>query len=255
MDDYDEEPNKPGPITPSERREYLNNAFMAEDACRWKDMVENITKIAESVESMTMDERNAFATAYKTYIGTKRTSWRTIVDIESKFDSINRKRDLCKEYKAKLEEEIKKECNDVIQIIDKHLEISTDVENQIFYLKMKGDYYRYLSEFDLDKPKDPVFERSRKAYVDGLILAKEHLPASHPLRLGLILNFSVFYHEILKEHNTACDMTKENVLLCEEDLLHSHHNVTNRSDSEIILQLLKDNLKVWSTDLEDQTCQ
>lgn len=240
------------PMTTSERRAVLNKAFLAEDAGRLQDTVDNIMKIAKSVPAMTLDERNLLATAFKNYIGEKRTSWRTIVNIEANFDSINRKRDLCKDYRIKIEDELKKDCHDVIEIVDRHLAHSNDLENQMFYLKMKGDYFRYLAEFSCDTPGDPVFQNARAAYIKGLDIAKEHLPASHPLRLGIILNFSVFHHEILKQYEKACEMTKEGVQLGEEDLQHSHHHVTNKKDSEIILQLLKDNLRVWSADMDSQ---
>jgi len=40
-------------------------------------------------------------------------------------------------------------------------------------------------------------------------IAAADLPSTHPIRLGLALNFSVFYYEILNQSDKACDMAKQ----------------------------------------------
>lgn len=39
------------------------------------------------------------------------------------------------------------------------------------------------------------------------------LPPTHPIRLGLALNFSVFYYEILNSPDRACNLAKQVFLL------------------------------------------
>merc|ERR1712178_320990 len=54
---------------------------------------------------------------------------------------------MCNEYRQKVEEELKSICNVVLELLDKYLiEKSSSNESKVFYLKMKGDYYRYLAE-------------------------------------------------------------------------------------------------------------
>lgn len=55
--------------------------------------------------------------------------------------------------------------------------------------------------------KDPI-EASEKAYQDASNAAKE-MPSTHPIRLGLALNFSVFYYEILSKPEKACELAKK----------------------------------------------
>ena len=83
-----------------------------------------------------------------------------------------------------------------------------DNESKVFYLKMKGDYYRYLAEVKSDKDRDEVVEKSRKAYQDATEAAAE-MAKTHPIRLGLALNFSVFYYEIMNKPDEACKLAKE----------------------------------------------
>merc|ERR1712216_1083030 len=97
---------------------------------------------------------------------------------------------IIKDYKAKIETELVDICNDILNIIeDSLIPNSTSEEAKVFYYKMKGDYHRYLSEFQTGA--------ARKAS------ASAALPPPHPIRLGLTLNFSVFYYEILNSPDRA----------------------------------------------------
>lgn len=51
-------------------------------------------------------------------------------------------------------------------------------------------------------------EKSQSAYQSAFDRAKENLPPTHPIRLGLALNFSVFYYEILSTPEKACHLAK-----------------------------------------------
>lgn len=73
----------------------------------------------------------------------------------------------------------------------------------------KGDYHRYLAEFAIgDKRKDSA-DKSLEAYKAATEVAQTELPPTHPIRLGLALNFSVFYYEILNAPDQACHLAKQ----------------------------------------------
>ena len=73
----------------------------------------------------------------------------------------------------------------------------------------KGDYHRYLAEFAMsDKRKDSA-DKSLEAYKSATDIAQTDLAPTHPIRLGLALNFSVFYYEILNSPDQACHLAKQ----------------------------------------------
>lgn len=67
----------------------------------------------------------------------------------------------------------------------------------------KGDYQRYLAEFSSGDRRAEIAEKALEAYRAATDLAIE-MSTTHPVRLGLALNFSVFYYEILNSNSKAC---------------------------------------------------
>merc|ERR1712173_453795 len=122
-------------------------------------------------------------------------------------------------------------------------------ETEVFYLKMCGDYYRYLAEFLPDsgsETEDSSKEDAKKYYSDAMEVAKKGLPETHPTRLGLALNFSVCYYEILKQPDKACELAKEAFDAAIEKL--DTLNDASYKDSTLIMQLLRDNLTLWTSE-------
>lgn len=75
------------------------------------------------------------------------------------------------------------------------------------------------------------------------------LATTHPIRLGLALNFSVFYYEILNSPDRACHLAKQafDDAIAELDTLSEE----SYKDSTLIMQLLRDNLTLWTSDLQE----
>ena len=73
---------------------------------------------------------------------------------------------------------------------------------------MKGDYYRYIGEYTEGEGNKKVAESALEAYDSATELAEKDLKTTNPIRLGLALNFSVFYYEIMNKPSKACEMAK-----------------------------------------------
>jgi len=236
----------------------------AEAAERYQDMVEIMKKLVKKMlssnEGLTGDQRNLLSVAYKNVVGVKRSSTRMLTGVltDEQFPGIDKA--LIEMYTEVVTNELKDICNEVLEQLEalqkqneKRFNADPDrgvlekqkeyAECQVFYLKMIGDYYRYLTEaFNEDKYK----ENCEKYYQDAMALAKEHLEATHPTRLGLALNFSVCHFEILERPTTARRLAKEAFDEAIEKL--DSLNDMSYKDSTLIMQLLRDNLTIWTAE-------
>jgi len=222
---------------------------VAETAERYEDMckfVEKLVKMkSEKGEDLDVDERNLLSVAYKNVVGAKRASWRTLA---GGFDEADE--ELLKKYKTIVENELEAICQEVLSLLKDHLcknVKGNGDETEVFYLKMCGDYYRYLSEFKTDDKE--VKANAEKYYREAMDVAEANLNETHPTRLGLALNFSVCYYEILKEPEKACDLAKKSFDAAIEKL--DTLQDSSYKDSTLIMQLLRDNLTLWTSSQDD----
>lgn len=113
----------------------------------------------------------------------------------------------------------------------------------------KGDYKRYIAEFSSGQDRKQYAEQSLVAYKDATDNAGK-LHTTNPIRLGLALNFSVFYYEILNSPERACRLAKGafDDAIAELDTLEED----SYKDSTLIMQLLRDNLTLWTSDLQTE---
>merc|ERR1712003_428621 len=100
-------------------------------------------------------------------------------------------------------------CDTILEVLDKNLiPKASSGESKVFYQKMKADYYRYIAEFSTGDAKSKASENARKAYADAQGVAEKDLAVTHPIRLGLALNYSVFQYEVLGNPDEACKMAR-----------------------------------------------
>ncbi|KAI6074312.1 YWHAE/FAM22B fusion protein [Aix galericulata] len=214
-------------------------------------MVESMKKVAGMDVELTVEERNLLSVAYKNVIGARRASWRIISSIEQKEENKGGedKLKMIREYRQMVETELKLICCDILDVLDKHLIPAANTgESKVFYYKMKGDYHRYLAEFATGNDRKEAAENSLVAYKAASDIAMTELPPTHPIRLGLALNFSVFYYEILNSPDRACRLAKAafDDAIAELDTLSEE----SYKDSTLIMQLLRDNLTLWTSDMQ-----
>merc|ERR1712039_1063184 len=145
--------------------------------------------------------------------------------------------------------ELQKICDTILGLLEGNLiSKATTGESKVFYQKMKADYYRYIAEFSIGAAKDKAADNARGAYEEAKKIAEADLAVTHPIRLGLILNYSVFQYEVLSNSEEACKMARTAF----EDAIAELDNVAEDSykDSTLIMQLLRDNLTLWTSDQE-----
>jgi len=188
---------------------------LAEQAERYDDMAAAMKKVTESNNELTNEERNLLSVAYKNVVGARRSSWRVISSIEQKTEGSERKQTMAREYREKIENELKEICQDVLGLLNDFLIPKASIpESKVFYLKMKGDYFRYLAEVASGESRTTVIEDSQKAYSEACHLAKQAFDDA----------------------------------IAELDSL----NEDSYKDSTLIMQLLRDNLTLWTSDAQGE---
>jgi 14-3-3 protein epsilon len=169
-------------------------------------------------------------------------------------------------------------CNQVIEIIERTLPNMTDAEHKTFFYKMLGDYHRcanfshadsvacsiqfylptsfahcwifspfhcrYLSEFAEGDLRSQSADNALAAYTNAQTISENELSATNPIRLGLFLNFSVFYFEIMDQKEIAIDLAKRSFdgAIAELD----HLSEDSYKEATVIMQLLRENLCNWT---------
>eukprot|EP00656_Telonema_subtile_P057325 TRINITY_DN93_c0_g1_i2.p1 TRINITY_DN93_c0_g1~~TRINITY_DN93_c0_g1_i2.p1 ORF type:complete len:217 (+),score=76.59 TRINITY_DN93_c0_g1_i2:70-720(+) len=145
----------------------------------------------------------------------------------------------------KLIEEV---CTDVVSVYVEGEKKAEQPEVIVFFKKMEGDYNRYGAEItegpgNKDK-KEHYTNAAKAAYESALKTAEAHLPSTNPIRLGLALNFSVFHYEICEQKGDAVTLAKSAFDLSIDHLDSLPDD--EYKDSTLIMQLLKDNLTLWT---------
>ncbi|XP_060583733.1 14-3-3 protein homolog [Ruditapes philippinarum] len=240
------------------RDSYVVKAQLSEAAGRYDEMVEDVRDMVTALPKnncLTEDERNLLAVAFKNEVGVRRRALKSLQKIFSSTKIVNPSRTKeFHDYKANILSELEFLCNDLIWMLDsKLLPAVKEPIDDIFYHKMKADYFRYLAEVEEDEQKSADYiEKAKENYAGATEVSQNGLAATHPLRIGLAMNYSVFMKEMLGITKEARDHAKR---FYDEalDELESVREVDESRYSECayLLKLLHENINVWSLELGD----
>ncbi|KAH9009854.1 14-3-3 domain-containing protein [Lactarius deliciosus] len=244
--------------TRTSRAECLALAKLAEQAERWDDVIKQLKSvISYSDARLTMEERNLLSIAYKHVTGTLRTSWRTVEGIEKQEaasgTAMPRELVLIRCQREKIELELADACQDLLDLLDRYLVPAAEAgEERVFYHKRQGDYHRYLAEFARRQQRERSAQLALEAYKASYKHAFGTLPPWHPTRLGVALNFSVFFHDVRGSPDRACHLAKHAF----DEAVAAMHATPEHTfrDSLMILHLLRDDIILWSAEMQpDET--
>ncbi|KAK8482714.1 hypothetical protein V6N13_123437 [Hibiscus sabdariffa] len=198
----------------SPREQNFYKAKLAEQAERYEEMVKFMEAVVYSVaapDELTVEERNLLSVAYKNVIGARRASWRIVSSIEHKEEGRGNADhvSIIREYRAKIETELSEICAGILKLLDdKLIPAAGSGNSKVFYLKMKGDYHRYLAEFSTGDVRKAAAENTLSAYKSAQA-----------------------FDEAISELDTLGEDSYE--------------------DSTLIMQLLRDNLTMWTSDMQE----
>lgn len=228
-------------------------ARVADQAERYSDVVADINEIIKMDPKLNPDERNLLSVAYKALTGSRRSALRTVSAFleDESVKAIPERVAKLNELRIKLVKELDDYCQELITLTDeKLLPVAEDAITKVFFEKLKADYYRYSVEFKPENDRKDDSEKAKQAYQKAMDIATSQLTKANPAYLGLALNYSVFLYEIIGQKQEAIDLAdksfKEAVDLLDE------LGEDEYSEATLILQLLKDNVTLWTEENQGQ---
>ena len=227
----------------------IQMAYFAQSTERFDDMASKLKSLIEQTDFLSNDERNMFSFVFQKLARNLRTSWHNICIIEKNTYNNNYKPNLVKEYRQVIEQNLVSLCNEALSLIEKLLVSKrNDCETDIFYYKMKGDYYRYISEVVTGEKFCISAAEAQKCYQKGFDIGVKNLEPTNEVFLELIIDFAIFYYDILNMPDVACQIA-ENAY---NKALANIDNVNNITEDNILVLmiLLDENIRYWKPNIK-----
>lgn len=234
------------------REEMLFMVGLCEKTERFDDMLEFIRRVASLEQDLSADERDMLNLACKEALSGRRRSWRALCNIEKiEEERENRYISLIRDYRDRVEKEISKISEEILILLDGKL-ISTAAtsgnEAHASMLKLKSDLHRYIAEVTVGEPHTRNSEKALQGYNEAIEALKDLQCPAHPAKVSLQLNKCVVLYEIMERDNEAINLAKEVVQSCILEMANLGDE--DEKETSILLQLLKDNITLWTTDQE-----
>jgi hypothetical protein len=228
------------------RETYILLAKLYENTEKYPLMLECINTFVKLNSKLSSEERSLLNTGYKNIIAKQRVAWRELATRENNEENDDKVTLYIYELRKEVEDEILSKLSELLEVLDKYLIPNADekeLETICFYLKMKADFLRYKAEITVNEEYEKNYLASEQTYIKGYKLA-ENLKISSAVRLGIALNYSVLYYEVILNKDKAVEIAKsayDEAMKIIDDL-DKHKS----KDAILIIQLLKENLCLWN---------
>ena len=218
----------------------------------YPDMVKAINKYIELNPKLSKEENKLLCNAYKNVVSDKRNSLQILLNYAKKEESkpVNKLYEISI-IKEKIISELKEIFKEIHSMLDRYLiPNAQDSESKILYMKLKADYYRYHCEFAEGEEFEEISNNARKMYKEAFDLAEKELPLYNEVRLGLVLNYSVFEYDIMDNKNEGLEMASK----IYNDTMKILDDVEKKrsSDNLLLIQIIKENINIWSNETEEE---
>jgi len=221
-------------------------AKYAERADRFDEMKDFMASRVKTGRELDYEERDMFSAAFKSALSGRRQAVRVAMAFENSDQRNAEQANLAAGYRTKVEAELTEVCSLCIDLISNYLLPQPGpADGKVFYLKMMGDYYRYMAEFAEPMKKQEIAQKALEFYSTG---AQEALALSptNPTRLGLALNFSVFLHEVAGQTQEAINQANAAFQAACANAAELATQET-RDEASLTMTLLQDNLTLWQS--------
>lgn len=226
---------------------HFSNVYNRED-----DAINYMKQIIQVDPVLDVRRRVLFQQVYKTIVDSMRNTLCVIssyYDMEEQMGRTEHATELQKK-KEQLVSKLLPLCKEVIQLVDDVLlPNAQDEETQVYFLKLKGDFYRYVAEYSDESESVAAANAGEDSYNQAYELSMG-LSKCDPVRLSLILNMSVFKYEIRKDMESASEMLEDT--LANLDINSSPEDNDKRQEILGIVSIMKQNMSAWAEEMEEQ---
>lgn len=227
-----------------DRSAHIQLAEVARYIRRYADLLDHMIIVTTSFpQELSTHECDILSIGLKSKLFPPRAALHTLnaIILESSAEGLP----YLKSYQKRIEIEICDICNEVLSLLNsKCIAQSPKFQMTFFHLKTKADFLRYRAECQHGNLFIDTARKAHEAYSKALYLAKKNLSCTNSQLLGLVLNYAVFFHDVLHDRNSACILGKR-----EYDCAYANLNDLAISDFEAsatVMQSLQDNLSMWS---------
>merc|ERR1712224_858212 len=151
---------------------------------------------------------------------------------------------LTEELRLKVEKELQDLCDELLNLLKKMMPKQPQGESGAFFLKLQGDFFRYIAEFTTGADRKQALDSAKEAYLKGIDVSRDFLLVTHPTRLGLSLNFAIFTAVVFKDKEEAFSIATD----AYESAVSELDNISEEAYAActLTLRLLKDHIEEWS---------
>ena len=217
---------------------------------RFKDLRQYVREFLGLGYEFSDQDRHLFAIGFRESISELRNAWRAISSSENK--DVNAT--IVESSQIRIADEIQNTCSEASSFIVEKIEPTCTVpEQRVYFTKLLGDFARYRTEVQSGPMREETASQALRHYTRAADVAICHLSSCDPVRLGLMLNFSLFYYEIINDPERACIIAKaacddavEGNLFFKEP---TEGMKASNDEARHIYSLIRANLINWSSQL------
>ena len=230
-------------------------ALLAQQCGRYEEMLKYLEDLViQRNKDFSLKERELLLYGYISYIKSKRKSLHIVMAYETKEKKNENSIFLSyiQEYRRTLESDLTQSCQKIIYILDSLLiKKAENNEAKIFYKKLKGDFNRYIAEYAKDELREKVMKDGLTGYQEAKNLSKD-MPILNEILLGLALNMSLFYYEVVNERKNAIKVAEECIQKVDKELPSFDKDKEENKLIMTLIGLIKENLENWKIEEEEQ---
>jgi len=230
---------------------YIRKAKLAEKSGRYNDMYESMFVATAGGRSLSNEERNLFSVAAKSVTAPLLAALDKVTPFTQDKEANALSVQVALEYRSELAAEVEAFITGrVLPRVEEYLAAGAkEPETTVFYQKMYADQQHHRCKYLQGLTRDVALKHAGSSYEKALKTAKDELAPANYLRLGTVLNYTVFLHDIKLDKKHAIDLAKsafdggvEGLEAVDDD---------DYKDSTLMLQLIRENLTLWQEELDE----